>query len=287
MTQNRIQNGTQKEMQRAENNGMQKEILKEIQKLETIASQLRIELEDAPQGGIRSQMNRGKYPQFYYIEDGNGDKNGRYLKKNEVQIAKELVQKEYNSELLNCIEEQLKTLSYIEKKSIDGFICQRVEVYEKLSPAKRRLVIPVELSDEEFIAQWNNTTIGGLNTYPVENGFLTERGELVRSKSEKLIADKFYYRNIPYKYEPVLKFTDGSVVCPDFAILNIRKRKTIYFEHFGMMDSPDYCKAALDKMELYERNGLLIFEDIIYTMESSQKVINMVTMDRLIERFIE
>ncbi|MEE3440399.1 MAG: hypothetical protein VZR07_10670, partial [Ruminococcus sp.] len=51
--------------------------------------------------------------------------------------------------------------------------------------------------------------------------FETQRGEIVRSKSEVIIADALYYANIPYHYEKPIKVGD-RVIYPDFTVLNVK-----------------------------------------------------------------
>ena len=61
--------------------------------------------------------------------------------------------------------------------------------------------------------------------------YSTEKGELVRSKSELLIADMYYSLGIPYKYEAGVKLRGGIVRYPDFTLLRVRDRKEFYHEH--------------------------------------------------------
>ena len=53
---------------------------------------------------------------------------------------------------------------------------------------------------------------------------LTEKGERVRSKSEKIMADYFYRNGIFYKYERPLYLPGVGIVYPDFtfAIISVR-----------------------------------------------------------------
>ena len=131
-----------------------------------------------------------------------------------------------------------------------------------------------------MIMEMNNP--GQRNRIPIENGFKTELGEVVRSKSEKMVADKLYLRGIPYVYEPQLRLKKNVVVYPDFLLLNKRTREEYFLEHFGMMDNPEYCRKALQKMELYEENHIYLGQHLLATFESSIKPINMNHIDTLI-----
>lgn len=48
----------------------------------------------------------------------------------------------------------------------------------------------------------------------------TERGELVRSKSELVIADKLHARSVDYAYEQPLTLSNGRTKYPDFTIVD-------------------------------------------------------------------
>ena len=70
----------------------------------------------------------------------------------------------------------------------------------------------------------------------------TERGDLVRSKSELVIADKLYARGVEYGYEQPLVLSNGRVRYPDFTIEDHARGVTYYWEHLGLLEDPGYCK---------------------------------------------
>jgi hypothetical protein len=76
----------------------------------------------------------------------------------------------------------------------------------------------------------------------LENGLIhrTERGDLVRSKSELVIADKLYSRGIDYAYEQPLMLMPGRIRYPDFTISDHARGVTFYWEHLGLLDDPSY-----------------------------------------------
>ena len=76
----------------------------------------------------------------------------------------------------------------------------------------------------------------------------SERGERVRSKSEKIIADKLYRNGIPYKYEKPLVLKGLGKIHPDFEILNKRTRKEYFLEHLGKMDDIGYVKKNMRRI---------------------------------------
>lgn len=89
------------------------------------------------------------------------------------------------------------------------------------------------------------------NVYIVKAGesieILTEKGESVKSKSEKIIADKLNMMNVPYCYEGPLYMKGYGHVKPDFKVVNVATRKEYYWEHFGLMSDEEYAKKAIKK----------------------------------------
>ena len=79
----------------------------------------------------------------------------------------------------------------------------------------------------------------------------TERGEMVRSKSEVVIANMLYNAKLDYSYENDGHFIiiDGKKLLPDFVILH--KDKKYYWEHLGMLNNVKYRKDWAEKKALY------------------------------------
>jgi len=89
----------------------------------------------------------------------------------------------------------------------------------------------------------------------------TERGDLVRSKSELVIADKLHARGVDYAYEQPLRFGDGRVRYPDFTIADHARGVTYYWEHLGMLDDPGYRARWERKRAEYLAAGILPHEN--------------------------
>ena len=124
---------------------------------------------------------------------------------------------------------------------------------------------PMESNHIEF----NHIESNHIESNHIEsNHILTEQGEIVRSKSEKIIADKLSLTKIPYYYEVPICLNGFGFVRPDFTILNPYTLKEYYWEHLGMMSSPEYVDKALSKIELYTANGILPGRDLILSYES-------------------
>lgn len=116
---------------------------------------------------------------------------------------------------------------------------------------------------------------------------LNERGERVRSKSEKILADFFYRNRIPYKYECPLHLKNFGMVYPDFTFLSAKTGQEIYWEHDGRMDDPVYAQSAVKKIYAYEENDIYPGERLILTYETEKTVLNMQIVERLVHKYLE
>lgn len=99
--------------------------------------------------------------------------------------------------------------------------------------------------------------------------YYMRNGLRVRSKSEILIADILDEMSIPFLYEKPLLLSSG-LYHPDFTLLNIKERKEVYWEHFGMMDDMDYRNSAFKKIRRYEASGLFHPDSFLWTFETGR-----------------
>ncbi len=97
----------------------------------------------------------------------------------------------------------------------------------------------------------------------LEEGLIhrTERGDLVRSKSELVIADKLYARGIDYAYEQRLVLPNGRTRYPDFTIADDARGVIFYWEHLGMLDNQGYRARWEKKRGEYLECGIGSHED--------------------------
>jgi len=217
-------------------------------------------------------------------EDTDKYHNGKYISKKQIKLVEMLAQKDYNLDVLNALKE--------ETKEIEDFLTKYSEsrlgaIRQKMRKARRSLVKPYDLSDEEYLAYWEN------DLYPKENcrtntsNYFTNRGEYVRSKSEKIIADELNRQGIPYRYEYPLNLGGAYRIHPDFTVLNIHSRKTYYWEHCGMMDYTDYVEKLSDRLLEYEKKGFFPGENIIMTFESEQNPLSTRSITMQIEHYLK
>lgn len=100
-------------------------------------------------------------------------------------------------------------------------------------------------------------------------------GDMVRSKSEVIIANLLHERGIEMRYEKPLYASDGTMYLPDFTLL--WRGEEFYWEHLGRLDLPDYKKKWEIKQAWYEKHfsgQLLITREGIDLSKQADETIN-------------
>ncbi len=88
----------------------------------------------------------------------------------------------------------------------------------------------------------------------------TSRGEMVRSKSEVIIADQLANHDFEYGYEQPLTI-DGVTKYPDFTIEDMESGLTFYWEHCGLLHVPSYRDRWEEKLKWYRNHDIRPRED--------------------------
>lgn len=99
----------------------------------------------------------------------------------------------------------------------------------------------------------------------------TRKGDWVKSKSEMIIADLLFEHDVEYEYDECLRAPDDTYYRPDFTIHS--NSQHWYWEHWGMMDDPDYAADKEKKEAWYKEHfdGRLVetFETGDLTMKAA------------------
>ena len=269
-------------------------IEKRLAELQNLLFTKKKSYEKAPQGRIRISQNGG-HPEYYLVTE-RGSLRGKYLPHSQKTLARQLAQKDYDARLIKLMQKEISALQNYMKQTSNGRAIP--ELYDSLCPARRSLITPVTLTNEQYAARWQDVSWKGRPFASDAPYICTARGERVRSKSEVIIADTLFRYNIPYRYEfPItLKrsnsadirrdFGRSNTLYPDFLCLNTRTRTEFYWEHFGLMDDPAYSNNAAGKLRLYTENGILAGRNLIITMETQTEPPSIKALEKLIEEFL-
>lgn len=263
-------------------NGLKEMLLKEKIRLEQIEQKTREQLKNVPEGTLRISKS-SNHIQYYHCKEDIPQKNGKYLHKSEMQLVCRLAQKAYDEKVLRLVKRRLHQMRQLTEEYQDNEIEM---IYQEEHFARRGLIIPAENTWEQQLEQWMMVEYEGKGFNDGDPVIYSEKGERVRSKSEKILSDYFYRKRIPYKYEKPLQLKGYGIVYPDFTFLSKRTGKEIYWEHEGRMDDPGYARTAIKKIQSYEDNGIFVGDRLILTFETETTVLNTKDIERNVKRYL-
>lgn len=260
--------------------GLHSILLEEQGRLERIVKKAKRQLRDAPTGTLRMSKSHGNLQ--YYRCTGE-KKSGTYINKNDVELAKQLAQKSYNEKVLKLAEKRLMQIQKITKDYNENEI-EAIYFEERLE--RQELIEPIEPTWKQKVEEWKLKEYKGKGFREDTPIILTEKGERVRSKSEKILADYFFRNGIEYKYECPLYLNGVGTVYPDFTFLSQKTGQEIYWEHSGRVDDPVYARNMVKKIQAYEKNEIFLGERLILTYETEQTVLNTGNIEQLAKRYL-
>ena len=114
----------------------------------------------------------------------------------------------------------------------------------------------------------------------------TLKGDLVRSKSEVIIANMLYEAGIEYEYEKELDLGEDGIRIPDFTIDDAESGTCFYWEHCGMLGDASYNKHWQEKKALYEKHNIVEGENLIVSEDSLNGGIDSAAIKALIDKYL-
>ena len=225
------------------------------------------------------KKSNGIYQHYYRSADNDLE----YIPAAKNDIAKRLAQKDYYEKMLTNLHGQEMAI----KRFIVKYNCASVsKLYEKLSEGRKQLINPIIKSDADYIMGWYEKYRGSQNTYEKLSSYITNNGEEVRSKSEKILADLFHKYGVIYQYEPEITLYNEVKCYPDFALLNLKERKTYFWEHFGLASDSDYSEKNLAKILKYEKSGIKLGDNLIISVEANGSGLDLKLIEEKIEKHL-
>ncbi|MBR5376362.1 MAG: hypothetical protein IK139_03705, partial [Lachnospiraceae bacterium] len=228
-------------------------------------------------------LRKGKYVEFYLRSDP-AEKSGKYMRKSDPEKIRIYTEKSYCEKITKLLDSEILALKdYIRRTGQLEDSLRRA--YSDYPDEVKQYIDPVDVSDEDYVRKWISTDYRGKEIKEDSTVYETENGERVRSKSELTIANALAKRGIPYKYECPLILKNGLKIHPDFTVLNIKKRRQIYWEHRGMMDDPEYSKHSVDRIKQYMKSGIIIGRDLVITEETLSCPLGTDEIDSIIKTY--
>lgn len=256
-----------------------------LNELLELESRLEKSLSSAPAGNLVLRHQNGEL-RFYNRNDGESSAS-QYLGKDKMPTVKALAQKGYDAKLLKEVEKRRKAVEKcLENLNKANAMQELSKVIEKVPKEVQPFIKAIDSLDDEYVREWSSLKY---RRKPVFNdsSFYTKRNEHVRSKSEVIIADRLFSEGIPYHYEVPISLNQMDVIHPDFFVLNKRTRKSYFWEHLGMMDSPSYCIDNVRKLQDYANAGYLQGKNFIVTFETSKTPLDTKYIDALIKEYLK
>ncbi|SHI31773.1 hypothetical protein [Pseudobutyrivibrio xylanivorans] len=242
--------------------------LNELDKLISKSNKNISKLENLPDYSVIVSISNG-CKQYYLYDRTTGKKE--YANSKKMKLVKKIAQRDY--ELI--VNKKLNVLRGRINRFLSGYHLDDIgKIYDDMHPVRRELLVPFIEPDEAYIQRWLEENPDHQNDFYGNGKIATANGGYVRSKSERIIADLLDKYHVPYRYEPRLELVGRHIVYPDFMVLNVRKRKTLYWEHLGLLSEYSYAQKNFTKINDYEEGGLLLGKNLIITMETEEAPIN-------------
>lgn len=243
---------------------------------------LRSELSQLPEGElmITEQNGTRKYLQRIPAK-GNRKKERRYGVKRDKERLDGLVRKEYVTKALRTLEHDIHTLEMAVKRYrpsdentiMDGFTARYPELTEGI------------YASGTDIEKWKSDYERAEDYYPEDLKQLAVDGTRRRSLGELIIGARLDHYGIPYRFEAEIGHPDIPYV-PDFTIIRPRDGKTIYWEHLGKVNDQEYLNNNKHKFDVYERYGIVPWDNLIISFSQWDYGINEKLIDCLIQGWL-
>lgn len=209
--------------------------------------------------------DQGKYRRYYQRlpAKGNRKKERRYGVKKQPEVLNGLVRKEYVTDALKIIDQDIRAVELACKRyhPIDENTVMKIFLSEYPELAKG--IYPRDINPEEW-----KKRMPRIDNYHPENLIHTAAdGTKNRSKNELYIASRLDHHGIIYRWDCPTGIP-GLYHSPDFTILRRRDWRIIYWEHCGMMDLSSYRKRNTKRLRDYEEFGIVPWDNLIVTYDT-------------------
>ena len=254
-----------------------KTLLNESMRIEKQLNSIQSQLKKFPKANFYCVQSDNRYK--WYQSDG---KTQTYIPKSKQKFAEQLATKKY----LTLLSQDLIQ----EKTAIDFYLR-----HHKKNPGQaeqlllkneeyQRLLAPHFKPLSQSLFEWANAPYEKNQQYPDALIHKCISGNMVRSKSEVLIDTLLYTHKIPFRYECALTLGNDTIY-PDFTIRHPHTGNIFYWEHFGLIDQPNYRKKMIYKINLFTAHQIYPSIQLITTYETEEHPLSTQTVEKMIEQY--
>lgn len=224
-------------------------------------------LQTAPKGFLTIQL-RPKRKTYYWsvgITQGGKRKWKQLNISDNPDLQLKLAEKKVLQERLRRVNRNLKQLEKMEQEYRST---ELTDIEQGIPPAYAHLLKDLR---KKQLQSHKNPSHHQCPYNPKYHKHDTDCGIMVRSKSEKIIANALTAYRIPFQYELEFIYTGSAQrrIYPDFTI-TLPNGTTIIWEHLGLLSYEDYCIENARKLNVYQQNGYTIGENLILTMDNNE-----------------
>lgn len=205
-----------------------------------------------------SMVHKGPKKQYFYWQYyQKGRQFQGYVKKEAVDAVYARIEK------LKRQKERLMELKRVFRDTKKALRAYRISWQELLDEFKKKAAQKEEQKARQAEAQ----RVAKDKRYSENYKHATDKGDLVASKSEAMIANLLYSQSVKYEYERV-HVLEGRKIKPDFTVWR-PDGTMLLWEHAGLLDDPGYAQKFQAKLRLYERHGYTHSENLIITRDKN------------------
>ena len=229
-----------------------------------------------PAGELIVAKNNKNYKWYFRDKDAT-----IYLPKKEMELAEKLTLKKYYQVRKKELQRELSACQrYVQKADstpdqLEKMLCNAE--YERLLGGQRHSV-------KKELENWSNENYEKNGNHPENLIVKGTQGKFLRSKSEAIIDRTLYINGVPFRYEDKLVL-ENTFLYPDFTIRHPKTGQIYYWEHFGLMDHPDYINRACQKTKLYCDNGIIPGINLILTYETREYPLAIDQVEKIVKEY--
>ena len=198
-------------------------------------------------------------------------------------LAKKLTLKKYYQLRKGELQRELQACQiYMQKADCKKDMLEKMldnAEYERLLGGRRHSV-------KKELESWMNEKYEKNGSHPENLIVKGTQGKFLRSKSEAIIDKALYTNGIPFRYEDKLVL-ENTFLYPDFTARHPKTGQVYYWEHFGLMDQPEYINRACQKIKLYFENGIIPGINLILTYETREHPLSIDQVEKIVKEYFQ